>query len=87
MPKMKTKTGAKKRFRVTASGKVKFKQGKTRHMMMNKPKSMKRKARGTDIMFKADGERVLESFLPYSRKKASRKNRPAVKAVAAKAGE
>lgn len=72
MPKMKTKTGAKKRFRVTASGKVKFKQGKTRHMMMNKPKSMKRKARGTSILFKADGERVLESFLPYARKAARR---------------
>ncbi len=87
MPKMKTKTGAKKRFRVTASGKVRFKQGKTRHMMMHKPKSMKRKARGTDIMFKADGERVLESFLPYSRKKVSRKNKSAAKTVAAKAGE
>lgn len=85
MPKMKTKTGAKKRFRVTASGKVKFKQGKTRHMMMNKPKSMKRKARGTAILFKADGERVLESFLPYSRR-AARKAKPASARAAEKAG-
>ena len=69
MPKMKTKSGAKKRFRVTSSGKVKVKQAKMRHMQMNKPKSMKRKAKGTDVLSKPDARIVLRNFLPYNRKK------------------
>ncbi|MCB1651257.1 MAG: 50S ribosomal protein L35 [Alphaproteobacteria bacterium] len=69
MPKMKTKSGAKKRFKVTSSGKVKVKQAYMRHMQMNKPKSMKRKARGLTTLCEADGEKVLRNYLPYSRKK------------------
>lgn len=69
MPKMKTNSGAKKRFRVTAKGKVKFKKAFARHMMMNKPKSMKRKTRGTQIMCDADARLVLRNFMPYSRKR------------------
>jgi large subunit ribosomal protein L35 len=68
MPKMKTKSGAKKRFKVTSSGKVKVKQAKMRHMQMNKPKSMKRKAKGTTTLCDADARIVLRNFLPYSRK-------------------
>lgn len=64
MPKMKTKSSAKKRFKVTGSGKVKFKPAFTSHMMMNKPKSAKRKAKTPDTMFKADGEKVLNFFMP-----------------------
>lgn len=81
MPKMKTKSGAKKRFKVTASGKVKFKQAHSRHRLISKPKKMKRKARGTAIMFKADGEKVLNYFLPNAgvkrRKPKARKTKPA----------
>ena len=51
MPKLKTKSGAKKRFKVTAKGKVKFKQAHARHRLISKPKKMKRKARGTSVMF------------------------------------
>ncbi len=69
MPKMKTKSGAKKRFKVTSSGKVKSKQAFMRHMQMNKPKSMKRKARGTDVLSDPDARIVLRNFLPYARKK------------------
>ena len=69
MPKMKTKSGAKKRFRVTSSGKVKVKAAKMRHMQMNKPKSMKRKAKGQTILCDADERKVLRNFLPYKRKK------------------
>ncbi len=68
MPKMKTKSGAKKRFRVTASGKVKAKQAYMRHMQMNKPKSMKRKARGQGILCAADARIILRNFLPYKRR-------------------
>ncbi len=72
MPKMKTRSGAKKRFKVTGSGRVKAKQSFSRHMMMNKPKSMKRKARGTTVLCEADQEIVLKNFLPYARKKKRR---------------
>ncbi len=74
MSKMKTHSSAKKRFKVTAKGKVKAKSAFTSHMMMNKPKSMKRKARGLDVMSEADERIVLRNFLPYSRK--TRKSKP-----------
>ena len=76
MPKMKTHSSAKKRFKVTKSGKVKSKQAFTSHMMMNKPKSMKRKARGLTVMSEPDERIVLRNFLPYGRK---RKAKPAQK--------
>lgn len=68
MPKMKTHSSAKKRFKITAKGKVKAKRAFTSHMMMNKPKSMKRKARGLDVLSEADERIVLRNFLPYGRK-------------------
>lgn len=69
MPKMKTNSSAKKRFRVTAKGKVKAKQAFMRHMQMNKPKSMKRKARGTATLCDADTKIIMDNFMPYSRVK------------------
>ena len=77
MPKMKTHSSAKKRFKVTAKGKVKAKQAFTSHMMLNKPKSMKRKARGMDTLCEADARIVLRNFLPYGRKRKAA--RPATK--------
>ena len=74
MSKMKTKSGAKKRFKVTSSGKVKSKQAKMRHMQMNKPKSMKRKAKGLAVLSDPDARIVLRNFLPYNRK--SKKKSP-----------
>ncbi|MDD3021574.1 MAG: 50S ribosomal protein L35 [Alphaproteobacteria bacterium] len=81
MPKMKTKSAAKKRFKVTGSGQVKFKPAKMRHMQMNKPKSMKRKARGTSILAEVDGRIILENFLPYTRGKKKTNHSPAPVAV------
>ena len=69
MPKMKTKSSAKKRFKVTSKGKVRAKKAFTSHMMMNKPKSMKRKARGTNELSDSDARIVLRNFLPYNRKR------------------
>lgn len=73
MPKMKTKSGAKKRFRVTAGGKVKFKAAFARHMQMNKPKKMKLKTRGSSILSKVDTKIILDNFLPYQRKRKNKK--------------
>ena len=68
MPKLKTKSSVKKRFRVTGKGKVKSGQAFTSHMMQNKPKSMKRKANRTTTMCDADAKIVLTNWMPYSRK-------------------
>ncbi len=73
MPKMKTKSSAKKRFKVTASGKVKAKQANARHMLMNKPTKMKRKARGTTVLCEADARILLTNFMPYARKRKAKK--------------
>ena len=83
MPKMKTKGAAKKRFNVTGNGKVKFKQSFSRHMMMNKPKSMKRKARGMTILNESDAKIILDNFLPYERglKKSKKSPSPAESAA------
>lgn len=72
MPKMKTKSSAKKRFTTTGNGKVKTGSAFTSHMMINKPKSMKRKAKGTTTMATPDAKLVLENFMPYSRKNKSK---------------
>ncbi len=69
MPKMKTKSGAKKRFRVSPTGKVKAKSAKMRHMQMNKPKSMKRKARGQSFLCDANERSVVQHWMPYARVK------------------
>ena len=64
MPKLKTKSGAKKRFRLTGSGKVRMNQAYKRHGMRKRPQKMKRKARGTTIMHPSDAKIVLRHFLP-----------------------
>ena len=64
MPKLKTKKGAKKRFKITKTGKVKrSKQGK-RHILTKKSKKRKRslsKATTVDKTF----EKKIKSLLPY----------------------
>ena len=68
MPKMKTKSSAKKRFKVTATGKVKVQQAGKRHGMIKRTNSFIRKARGTTVMSDADA-RIVKQFMPYSRSK------------------
>ena len=54
MPKIKTKSGTKKRFRLTGTGKVvMFASGK-RHNLSKRSNKMKRKSRGPQIMAKSD---------------------------------
>lgn len=72
MPKMKTKSSAKRRFKVTATGKVKAGHANKRHMLQNKSKKMKRHARGTTLLCAADARIVLRNFMPYSRKSKKR---------------
>ena len=64
MPKMKTKSSAKKRFRLTASGKVRANSAYRRHMLRRRPQKAKRQSRGTFILAAAD-TKLAKSFLPY----------------------
>ncbi len=64
MPKMKTKSGAKKRFKLTASGKVKFKAANKRHGLINRPQQMKRQSRRMEVMAEPDAKKVIRFFLP-----------------------
>ncbi|MGH6954679.1 MAG: 50S ribosomal protein L35 [Alphaproteobacteria bacterium] len=64
MPKLKTKSGAKKRFRLTAKGRVRMNVAYKRHNLRKRSQDMKRKARGTRIMSKSD-EPIIKRFLPY----------------------
>jgi large subunit ribosomal protein L35 len=63
---MKTKSGAKKRFSRTATGKIKANVAHKRHRLISKPKKMKRKARGTFVLEKGDARLVL-TYMPYLR--------------------
>ena len=64
MPKMKTKSGAKKRFKITANGKVKAGQAGKRHGMVKRTKRFIRNARGTTTLFDTDAKNVIKYFLP-----------------------
>lgn len=58
MPKMKTHSSAKKRFKVTGSGKVKRFHAFTSHMMRNKSKKAKLRLRDAGLVSEADEPRV-----------------------------
>ncbi len=66
MPKMKTKSGAKKRFRVTASGRIKVARAGKRHGMIKKSPKQIRQLRGTNVLTRGD-EKIVKKFLPYAR--------------------
>jgi len=64
MPKLKTKSGAKKRFKITGTGKVISAHSGKRHGMIKRTTKQIRQLRGTRVMFKADGDNVKKYFLP-----------------------
>ena len=66
MPKMKTKSSAKKRFKVTASGKVLAAQAGKRHGMIKRSNKFIRQARGTTVLSDADAK-IIKSYMPYAR--------------------
>jgi len=58
MPKMKTKSGAKKRFKFTATGKVKTGGANHRHRLIRKSRRSKRELSGTSELSKSETRRV-----------------------------
>jgi large subunit ribosomal protein L35 len=64
MPKMKTKSAAKKRFKITATGKVLSAAAGKRHGMIKRSNKFIRDARGTMVLAEPDGKKVIKNFLP-----------------------
>ena len=64
MPKLKTKSSAKKRFKFTATGKVCSGQANKRHNMRKRSKRQLREQRGT-IILEAPEARRVSSYMPY----------------------
>jgi len=65
MPKMKTKSGAKKRFRVRGSGSVKRSQAFKRHILTKKSTKSKRQLRGSTRFHSTNADSV-KAMLPYA---------------------
>lgn len=63
MPKIKTKSGAKKRFKITASGKVKAGAAGKRHRLISHSSKYIRENRGTRVLSDAETKRV-KRWLP-----------------------
>lgn len=64
MPKMKTNRSAAKRFKVTASGKVKYKKNGLRHCLEHVSKDTKRGLGKAGYLNKQDGKNV-KLMIPY----------------------
>jgi len=65
MSKMKSHSGAAKRFKKTGSGGFKRKQSHLRHILTKKSTKRKRHLRGTEMVAKSDVQ-LVERMLPYA---------------------
>ncbi len=65
MPKLKSKSSAKKRFSRTGTGKVRMNPARKQHNLSKRPKKMKRQTRGSEIMNDTEARRVRQ-YLPYA---------------------
>lgn len=65
MPKMKTKSGAKKRFKVLGNGGVKRAHAFKRHILTKKTTKNKRQLRGTSMVSERDMASISK-MLPYA---------------------
>ena len=64
MPKLKTKSGAKKRFKITATGKLKAGVAGKRHRLISHNGKYIRQQRGTKVMSSSDKKTIM-TYLPY----------------------
>jgi large subunit ribosomal protein L35 len=64
MPKLKTKSGVKKRFKLTATGLLKHGVAGKRHRLISHNSKYIRQNRGTEVLDKADTARV-KGWAPY----------------------
>lgn len=66
MPKQKTHKGTKKRFRITATGKVKHRAAGTSHLASRKSKKRRRNLRGTRVLHDSTVHQIAEALGKYS---------------------
>ena len=66
MPKLKTKSGAKKRFKITGTGKIVAAAAGKRHGMIKRTAKFVRTARGTMVLDASDA-RIVKKYMPYAR--------------------
>ena len=64
MPKLKTKSGVKKRFKITATGKVKHGVAGKRHRLISHNAKYIRQNRGTSVLSESDWKAV-KKWAPY----------------------
>jgi len=62
MPKLKTHKGIKKRFQVSATGKVKHRSSGTSHLAYRMTKKRRRNLRGTDVLCSAETKKVIRAL-------------------------
>ena len=65
MPKIKSHSGAKKRFRVTATGKIRYKKSHARHIMTKKKTKKLRTLRKSGTLNLTDSK-MVKKLLPYA---------------------
>jgi large subunit ribosomal protein L35 len=63
MPKLKTKSGAKKRFKVTGTGKIKHKPAYKNHILTKKETKQKRNLRSKSLVAKSDMNNVKDMLV------------------------
>ena len=66
MPKQKTHKGTKKRFRMTARGKVKHRRSGTSHLQVRLSAKRKRNLRGTGVLAQSDTANIVEALASRS---------------------
>jgi large subunit ribosomal protein L35 len=64
MPKLKTKSGAKKRFKLTATGKVMAGPAGKRHGMIKRTTKQIRQNRGMSVVSESDARNIRKYYLP-----------------------
>ena len=66
MPKQKTHKGTKKRFRLTASGKVKHRSAGTSHLASRMSQKRKRQLRRTEVASSTDAAMITKALAGHS---------------------
>jgi large subunit ribosomal protein L35 len=66
MPKLKTRSGAKKRFEVKKNGRVKHAKAFAKHLFtFSKSMDRRRRGRGTGHLAPMDAKKVIKELFPY----------------------
>ncbi len=65
MPKLKSNSGAKKRFKITKNGKIKRSKGFKSHLLESKSSKRKRNLRGVHVTSEVEASRI-KKMLPYA---------------------